>query len=35
MKEELDRRGLQLGDNGVEVREYIYDMAPVMRAADW
>ena len=34
MKEELLRRGLQLGDNGIEVREYIYDMALVMRAAD-
>ena len=34
MKEELLRRGLQLGDNGVEVREYIYDMATVMAAAD-
>ena len=34
MKEELDRRGLQLGDNGVEVREYIYDMPLIMAAAD-
>ncbi len=34
MREELLRRGLQLGDNGVEVREYIYDMPLVMAAAD-
>ncbi len=34
MKEELLRRGLQLGDNGVEIREYIYDMPLVMAAAD-
>ena len=34
MQEELLRRGLQLGDNGVEVREYIYDMPLVMAAAD-
>ena len=34
MKEELLRRGLQLGDNGIEVREYIYDMPLVMAAAD-
>lgn len=34
MQEELLRRGLRLGDNGVEVREYIYDMPLVMAAAD-
>ena len=34
MQEELLRRGLKLGDNGVEVREYIYDMPLVMAAAD-
>jgi len=34
MKEEIARRGLKLGDNGVEVREYIYDMPLVMAAAD-
>ena len=34
MKEELLRRGLQLGDTGIEVREYIYDMPLVMAAAD-
>ena len=34
MQEELLRRGLQLGDNGVEVREYIYDMPLVIAAAD-
>ena len=34
MQEELLRRGLQLGDNGIEVREYIYDMPLVMAAAD-
>ncbi len=34
MQEELLRRGLRLGDNGVEVREYIYDMSLVMAAAD-
>ena len=34
MQEELLRRGLTLGDNGVEVREYIYDMPLVMAAAD-
>ena len=34
MREELLRRGLKLGDNGVEVREYIYDMPLVMCAAD-
>ena len=34
MKEELLRRGLQLGDNGIEVREYIYDMPLVMAASD-
>lgn len=34
MREELLRRGLKLGDNGVEVREYIYDMPLVMAAAD-
>ena len=32
--EELLRRGLQLGDNGIEVREYIYDMPLVMAASD-
>lgn len=34
MKAELEHRGLQLGDNGVEVREYIFDMPLVMAAAD-
>ena len=34
MQEELKRRGLRLGDNGVEIREYIYDMPLVMAAAD-
>ena len=34
MQEELLRRGLKLEDNGVEVREYIYDMPLVMAAAD-
>ncbi len=34
MQEELLRRGLKLGDNGVEVREYIYDMPLIMAAAD-
>jgi UDP-N-acetylglucosamine--N-acetylmuramyl-(pentapeptide) pyrophosphoryl-undecaprenol N-acetylglucosamine transferase len=34
MREELLRRGLKLGDNGIEVREYIYDMPLVMSAAD-
>ncbi len=34
MQEEILRRGLRLGDNGVEVREYIYDMPLVMAAAD-
>ena len=34
MKEELERRGLSLGENGIEVREYIYDMPLVMAAAD-
>ena len=34
MQEELLRRGLKLGDNGIEVREYIYDMPLVMDAAD-
>lgn len=34
MKEELLRRGLKLGENGIEVREYIYDMPLVMAAAD-
>ena len=34
MKENLLRRGLQLGDNGVEVLEYIYNMPLVMAAAD-
>jgi len=34
MQEELLRRGLKLGDNGVEIREYIYDMPLVMAAAD-
>ena len=34
MQEELLRKGLQLGDNGVEVREYIYNMPLVMAAAD-
>ncbi|MEA4934852.1 MAG: UDP-N-acetylglucosamine--N-acetylmuramyl-(pentapeptide) pyrophosphoryl-undecaprenol N-acetylglucosamine transferase [Lawsonibacter sp.] len=34
MNEELLRRGLELGENGIEVREYIYDMPLVMAAAD-
>ncbi len=34
VREELLRRGLKLGDNGIEVREYIYDMPLVMDAAD-
>ena len=34
MKEALDKKGLKLGDNGVEIREYIYDMPLVMCAAD-
>jgi len=34
MKEELQSRGLKLGDNGIEMREYIYDMPLVMAAAD-
>lgn len=34
VQEELLRRGLKLGDNGIEVREYIYDMPLVMAAAD-
>ncbi len=34
MQEELLRRGLKLGDNGIEVREYVYDMPLVMAAAD-
>ena len=34
MQEELLRRGLKLGENGVEIREYIYDMPLVMAAAD-
>ena len=34
MQEELNRRGLKLGDNGVEIREYIYDMPLIMAAAD-
>ena len=34
MKEALEKKGLQLGDNGVEIREYIYDMPLVMCAAD-
>jgi len=34
MKEDLLRRGLKLEQNGVEVREYIYDMPLVMAAAD-
>jgi len=34
MQEELLRRGLKLGDNGIQVREYIYDMPLVMAAAD-
>ena len=34
MKEELLRRGGKLNSNGVEVREYIYDMPLVMAAAD-
>ena len=33
MREELLRRGLKLGDNGIEVREYIYDMPLVMARA--
>lgn len=34
MNEELRRRGLKLGENGIEVREYIYDMPVIMAAAD-
>ncbi len=34
MKDEIQRRGLKLGSNGIEVREYIYDMPLVMTAAD-
>ena len=34
MKEALEKKGLKLGDNGVEIREYIYDMPLVMCAAD-
>ena len=34
MQEELLRRGVKLEGTGIEVREYIYDMAVVMRAAD-
>ena len=34
MKEELQRRGLNLEGTGIEVREYIYDMPLVMAAAD-
>lgn len=34
MQEELLRRGLKLEENGIEVREYIYDMPLVMAAAD-
>ena len=34
MKEELNKRGLNLEGTGVEVREYIYDMPLVMAAAD-
>lgn len=34
MQKELKRRGLRLGDNGVEIREYIYDMPLIMAAAD-
>jgi len=34
MKEALEQKGLKLGDNGVEIREYIYDMPLVMAAAD-
>ena len=34
MKAALEKKGLQLGDNGVEIREYIYDMPLVMCAAD-
>lgn len=34
MQEDLLRRGLKLGDNGIEVREYVYDMPLVMAAAD-
>ncbi len=34
MKAALDKKGLKLGDNGVEMREYIYDMPLVMCAAD-
>lgn len=34
MREELNSRGLKLEGTGVEVREYIYDMALVMAAAD-
>ena len=34
LKEELNKRGLNLEGTGVEVREYIYDMPLVMAAAD-
>ncbi len=34
MKDALEKKGLKLGDNGVEIREYIYDMPLVMCAAD-
>ena len=34
MKEALEKKGLKLGGNGVEIREYIYDMPLVMCAAD-
>jgi UDP-N-acetylglucosamine:LPS N-acetylglucosamine transferase len=34
MQEALEKKGLKLGDNGVEIREYIYDMPLVMAAAD-
>lgn len=34
MQEEILRRGLSIGENGIEVREYIYDMPLVMAAAD-
>ena len=34
MREEILRRGLELENTGIEVREYIYDMPLVMAAAD-
>lgn len=34
MKAAIANKGLTIGDNGVELREYIYDMGVVMAAAD-